>query len=334
MLMLFTMLIGVFGALVFSAYFSGMETAAYSSNLQRIGYIASGEGPKAARARRLLPFLNNLAYMVTIILVGNNIANYTMSYFFERYVSYLGVPNAELVATAILTPICFIFGEALPKNIARIYAGDLCIAGANVIEGCRIVLLPLTKTLGGIGALVHRLFNAPHSAETAEGAREEVLALLEAGIADGIMDMSRRGIAGQILSIEARPVDTIMIPLQRVARVKITASRQTIVETIRETGHHHLPVHEGQPDQIVGIITVRDLIIADGFDTAIAADLMHQHVAIARGTSISKALSKLQRNGEHVGVIIDPADGNRAIGVVSVVDIVSHILDAGKPARA
>lgn len=326
MLMLLLTIIGALGGIVLAGFYAGMETAAYSASLPRVEYLAATE--TSTLPRRILPFLRNLSYLVTITLVGHNVAVYVSTYITGQYLESHHIPNTEFWATVVLTPFCFILAETMPKNLARIHAGDYCIAGANIMVASRWLFLPMTKTLGLVGALFHRFLGASETPEDAESSREEILALLEAGIAMGGIDQGRRSIAQRIMSIEAMPVESLGIPLTSAITAKTSTSLEGIITLIRESGHHHIPVYERHPDHIVGIITLRDLILSDNQKDATAAELMHHPITISRTASISKALAKLQRCGEHVGILIDPTDDQRAIGIISIVDIVSHILDA------
>ncbi len=100
-----------------SAFFSGSETGFYRVSIPRLTIDAQAGDPVA---QRLLWFARNPASFLSTTLVGNNLANYLTSFAVSMSVVRLIDGPADLwevLATILISPVVYLFGELLPKNL-------------------------------------------------------------------------------------------------------------------------------------------------------------------------------------------------------------------------
>ncbi|HKX45178.1 MAG TPA: DUF21 domain-containing protein, partial [Planctomycetota bacterium] len=142
--------------LALSALYSGSETAFYSLSRARLEADAA-EGRRSARLVRYL--IRDESLLLVTLLVGNNLVLELMTAFGDNLLgSAVSLPSAsrEVVLTALLTPLVFLLGELVPKDVFRHRPHTLLGFCAPVIAFTRGLLLPLALPLRALAALLER----------------------------------------------------------------------------------------------------------------------------------------------------------------------------------
>ena len=153
-----TSLILFFVGLSLSAFFSGSETGLYRVSRTRL--VLDGlSGSRAARG--MIWLLNNPAIFVATTLVGNNIANYITSFAVVLGVgtAFGSAASSEMIGTALMTPIVFVFGELLPKYLFYHAPYQLITAIRPLLLVATVLSLPvpISLVLGLLGRLLQRI---------------------------------------------------------------------------------------------------------------------------------------------------------------------------------
>jgi len=189
-------------ALVFSAIYSGLETAVYVTSRLRV-FVDVGRGMRAAR--RLERIVADLPTLVTVLLIANNLANYALAQFNQVLLRDVGIEHSVALGTLMVGAVTFVFGESLPKSAARRWREQalyrlspvlLVTTGALAWLARPLVRLSMWL-LGGRGerrggaddALVH-------------GAEEGFLTAFQVQVARGVLGLRERTVRD-----EARPLD-------------------------------------------------------------------------------------------------------------------------------
>ena len=165
---LLLLLIGLAG----SALCAGTETGYYALNPLKLRMQAA----RSRLAAVLMRITRPPHAFLTMLLVGNNVANYLTISAGVALLAAWTVPQPEFVATLILTPITFLLGEVGPKQFVLHNPLGILTRVTPVLALMRIVLLPFTVIVGAIGRLVAR-----EDAEAATGRRHLAALLLEGG---------------------------------------------------------------------------------------------------------------------------------------------------------
>ncbi|MEZ6057168.1 MAG: CNNM domain-containing protein [Planctomycetaceae bacterium] len=219
-----------------SAFFSGSETGFYRLSLPRLG-IDAQSGERAAQ--HLLWFARHPAYFVATTLVGNNIANYitTMSiglgvvWLFSRTTDLL-----EVGATLFVSPIIFLFGELLPKNIY--YRSPMALMEREVWL-FRLVFwltLPLTWPLVQLNRLLERVSGTVSRPMELLLGRSRLVQMLGHGHHEGVLTTAQSRLANGVLQIATQAVDTTMTPSARVFGVDDSANRDEVLRFAKKYG--------------------------------------------------------------------------------------------------
>ena len=178
---------------------------------------------------------------------------------------------AALLVTVALTPIMLVFGEVIPKAVARERATGLILWLFPVIETLGRLLTPLTW---GANALVGRalaLFGRERTSTRQFVSREELKLLLQMEPEEADVTVSEAEMIDKIFDLGETAVREVMVPLVDVAALAETATRVDAVRLIQERGFSRIPVFTDRVFNIVGVVTAMDLLRRGGEATDVRA---------------------------------------------------------------
>lgn len=314
--MLLTYLALVAASLGASAFFSGVETGAYTMNRLRLA-VRADRGER--RARVLLEELGHANRWLATLLIGNTLAGDAASWAIGHLLDGLGFSHGAAMAlnAAMLLPLIVIVGETLPKELFRQHADTWMPAVAPTARWVR-------RLLGatGVVALVRWLGDALASrfglAQAATiDARQRVVELLQEG--QGAVDERQVAMASRLLALSRRSAQELMTPWKRVRSISEEALPGVVREILRSRPHACYPVVE-PGGACSGVVSSIDLL-ADEATGVLGA--MRPVVAVAPATPALEVLRSLRQAGASLAVVVE---GGRPQGVVAVRDILEPVI--------
>ena len=322
-------LAGLFGLLflllLLSAFFSGSETALMSLNRYQLRHKAR-EGHRGARlAERLLRRPDRL---IGLILLGNNLVNFSAASLVTLIALDLGGQPAVAIGTGVFTLIVIIFAEAAPKTLAALHPERLAFPAANVYY-------PLLKFAYPIPWIV-RLTNAASNAvlravgvrasdtDLQSLTREELRTVVfEAGAR---ISTRYRSMLLSILDLERVTVDDVMVPHNEIVGIDLDSAIDEISTTIANSEHTRLPVYRDDIDHVIGILHLRKLanLAEAGLSKATLRRLLSEPYFVPEGTPLSTQLVQFQRRRERIALVVDEYGDIQ--GIVTLEDILEEIV--------
>jgi putative hemolysin len=300
-------LIGIILLLVASAFFSGTETALYRSNWIRLTNWADRG---IAGARAALAVLGHQDRTVITILIGNNLVNNFVSIIISRFFVLAVGPAMTPVAVAIAVTATFIFGEYVPKSLARAFPNPWLCRSALPIEILRYALYPLVTLFWYVG----RVFAPRRQHQRLALTRDDYIA---AFAHRGEATQRNARLAARLFSFTQMKVGEIQIPLSTVRSVPSDSGVTEALAVTRQHGFSRLPVYTGTLDNITGVLVVKDLVSAP----------TRRIRRITRVNSDERALAvlrQMQRRGEHLAAVVDEND--KVTGIVSLEDLLEELV--------
>jgi putative hemolysin len=318
------LLLGALAALILSGISSGAETGVYSLNRVRLRVRAEQGDPDGRRLTRLM---NNQEGLVVTALLGTNV----FDYFFTACVTALllhwaaSAGHAELYATLICTPLVLVFGGIIPKDWFRRESDRLMYRIAAPLQAA-LGLVRLT----GLAWVTRRVTRSivrwvdPEHADQGEAMlpRARVLSLLQEGAARGGLSTFQRAVIERVLNVSNVRISAVMIPPQRMATVPIDLARTEFLRIARMAHFSRLPVWQGNPRNVVGVVNVYD-VLTDEEARPIAVHVRPPLFLGPRDT-VPAALLRLQQSRQAMGIIRD-RQGN-CIGILTMKDLVEEIV--------
>ncbi|MCC8180223.1 MAG: CNNM domain-containing protein [Planctomycetes bacterium] len=311
-------LVGVAAALLLSFISSGMETALYRFSRVRMRIRAEqGDG----RAKMVLAMLGKLDAMVTTILIDNNIAAYLATYYVTAQLTLWRAPYQELISTALVTPLFFVFTESLPKQLAYAHADAMVTALVRVFTVFQVVFAPAVWVLNAASALLRKLLRSGGEAHIAHSQREILMEHFSAGVAENVLSEEQNRMARRIMQLEQiRAVDS-MIPLQRLVKLPETASRRQAAARMA-AGKTQVAILTDESGRPTGkVVTMGNLVMRGERDGGL--DAASERLAFIRADLAIPEVLKIfrSRNARHALVV----DNGRVTGQITTSTVLDKI---------
>ncbi|MBL6757542.1 MAG: DUF21 domain-containing protein [Planctomycetes bacterium] len=324
-----------------SATYSGSETGFYSLSSVQVDLDARSGSRRAVMMRWLLR--NESALLITI-LIGNNLALELATHVAESMTRQLigseDPATVALVVTAALTPLVFLFGEALPKDVFRQRPHGTTALVAPIIAFSRIVFWPLERALRLFTLALERLLGLGAEVTAPVGGRAAVLGFIAEGRRHGVLSERAEALAANALRLRAIPVSESMVPWEDVACLDRGATREEHFSKVRESRFSRLPVLEAEGDRlrIDGYVHQMEILhrwnaMGANGELPEVLEQVRPLPRLARDVPVDRALNTFAASGRRIALVVaeeyagesGPVPRSAILGLVSVNDLLERI---------
>ncbi|HSE05300.1 MAG TPA: hemolysin family protein [Methylomirabilota bacterium] len=316
--MIYVWIIGL--SLLVTALFSAAEMSFIAANRVRLRHMAEGGHRTAVR---YLEAFRSPERLLSTAMMGVTIAHITAS----TVATWALIPvvggAAALLVTAFLTPLMLVFGEVIPKAVARERATALILVLFPVVEVLGRVLTPLTWGANALVGWALALVGRQPSGIRQFVSREELKLLLQMEPEEADVTVTEAEMIDKIFDLGETAVREVMVPLVDVAALPETASPADAVQLIQERGFSRIPVFTDRVFNVVGVVTTMDLLNR-GVDAPDLRALMRPATYVPETKRIDELLREMQKNRVQLSVVVDEYGG--AVGIVTVEDIVEQVV--------
>lgn len=306
-----------------SAFFSAAEMSVSSANRMRLEN-ARDEGSRPARAA--VAALDHYDDALSAILIGNNMANIAMSSVSSVMAIVLtGGEDWNWLATLIITVVVIIFGETVPKILAKKNANRLALAFAYIIRGLMLLLKPVVFLVVGLVRLITLPMKGENAQDAGEGAVEELQSIIETAEDEDVLDEDRSELLQAALDFSQVSASEAMTARVDVVAIDIDDDWEDIIRTIDGAPYSRLPVYEGSIDNIIGFLYINHFLKAmvDN-DRPDIRSLLMAPLYVYKTIRLPQVLAELRRAKKHLAVVTDEYGGT--LGVISMEDVLEQIV--------
>lgn len=309
--------------LVFSACFSGSETALMTLNRYRLRHLARS-GHRGARLADAL--LKRPDRLIGLILLGNNFVNIAASSITTLIALRLGGEGAIAIATGVLTLVILIFSEVAPKTLAALHPERVAFPASFPLALLLRVLYPLVWVVNGVANGLLRLLGA-NLEETGTGSlsREELRTVVnEAG---AMIPRRHQRMLVNILDLEKATVEDIMVPRNEIVGIDLNDDWDEILEQIAGTEYTRMPVFRDSVDETVGVLHVRRVLTSVMRGELTREELvrdMREPYFVPEATPLNVQLLNFQTRRRRIGLVVD--EYGDIMGLVTLEDILEEIV--------
>jgi putative hemolysin len=246
------------------------ELAIVSSRRSRLQTLVDREVHGARRALALASdpgrFLSTVQIGITLVgVLSGAFSGATLGVRLGAWIETLGVPASIAgyvgfgLVVAVITYASLIVGELVPKQIALRDPEGIAVKVAPAMTVLARAGAPLVWLLDVSGDAVLRLFG--YKAEPDQSVTdEEIRTLIAEAESAGVIEPGERAMISGVMRLGDRPVRAMMTARTDVDMIDLSASPAEIRETIRNSRHSRLPAHQGDADDIVGVVQAKDLL--------------------------------------------------------------------------
>lgn len=309
--------------LFFSAIFSATETALSTVSSIRIRKLAE-ENKRGAKKALIL--IENYDRLITTILIGNNLVNIGAStvaaFIFTHLI--LNPSVASIVSTAVMTLLVVTFCEIIPKIYAKANATKLALIVSGLMWFFYKIFYPIAIIYTKITQRAGK--KTEHAEHTVTG--DELESIIETMEDQGVFDEDHADIIHGAVSLGNKKVAEIMTPRVDVVAVGIDHTPREILDVFLETQFSRLPVYDTDKDNIVGVLQVKDFLIAmiqtENHKDINLLDLLVEPLYVSKQTKVDDLIKVMQDEKKHFAIVSDEYGGTS--GVVTMEDALEELV--------
>lgn len=303
-----------------SAFFSSAETALMTSNKLKMRNLADNGNKRAAK---VLKVTENTDKMLSAILIGNNIVNLTASSISTTLTLKIFGSKLVGIATGILTFLILVFGEITPKNVASKNAEDMALAYIGVISFLVTLLTPVIFIVNTVAKFVISIFNKNGDDNNAV-TEEELRAMVEYSHEEGIIENEEKKMIVNVVDFGDTVAGDIMVPRVDMVMVDEKSSYEEILQVFREERYTRIPVYEETPDNVIGILNVKDFLLIEDKENFVMKELLREPLYTYEYKKTSALMMDMRKTGANIVIVLD--EYGITAGLITLEDMLEEIV--------
>ena len=318
--------IALLGAcLLFSAFFSGTEAAFLATQRHRLRRLAATGSSSAATVERLM---DRPERFLSTVLVGNNLFNTAAAALATTIaVSVIGASDAIAVlwATGTVTVALLVIGEITPKTVAVRHPERLIVFVVQPFRILSLFLAPIAFVFNIFASGLARVIGgSPGGVATVE----ELRTLVTSGVEAGTVEEHEAELVENVFRFGDKMVREIMTPRSEVAWIKAGTTFSEFLTTYAEQSHSRFPVYDEEPDQVIGIVSIKDVLRSQAagdllMNSSITSSLRPAHY-VPETKRIADMVEEMRRDRSPISLIVDEFGG--IAGLVTLRRLVEEVV--------
>ena len=230
-----------------------------------------------------------------------------------------------ILSAAIMTGVSFVLVGASPRSVGRANSRVLLQLTAPLVHGIRVVLGPIP---GGLVALGNRV--TPSRARSAPVTSEEqLLSIVDEATEFDVLEEDDRELIHSIFEFSDTVVREVMVPRTDMITIDISAGLGTAMGMFFSTGVSRMPVIDGDPDEVAGILYLKDVAklsyeSALGADAITMGELARPALFVPESQKADALLRQMQLESNHLAMVVDEYGG--IAGLVTLEDLIEELI--------
>jgi CBS domain containing-hemolysin-like protein len=341
-LFLVVLLIGVNG------FFAAAEVSLLSVRHSRLRQMAA-EGHAGAQAA--LNLLSNPGRLLSVTQVGVTLASLGLGWAGEDTLYAILISLLQPVMTPVTVKLLHgasfllsflvisychvVLGEVVPKNLAISKAPYLAALSAPPLLLFYRVMLPFVVVIERSAEAITRALGAKGGVHAGVHTAEELKLIVSTSRGLGYLPEAHEDMIHRVLDLDTISVREVMVPRHDIVSIPIDATLDQILATMVEQQHSRLPVYDGEPEKIVGVLHYKDLLpVWQERRRAILASrpsrafqvrrVMRRHMVVPESKPVSQMLEEFRKGHSHLAMVVD--EFGTIVGMVTVEDVLEQIV--------
>ena len=234
------------------------------------------------------------------------------------------------IAFTAVTFLHVVIGELAPKTVAIQKAEQVALLFAGPIILFYRIMYPFIWLLNGSARIFVGMFGLkPASENELAHSEEELRILLSESFKSGEINQNELKYVNNIFEFDERLAREIMVPRTELVSLALNDNLETVMKVIRKERYTRYPVVDGDKDNIVGMINIKEILTAtisknDSLETTTLNSFIHPVIRVIETIPIHDLLVKMQKERTHMAILIDEYGGTS--GLVTVEDILEEIV--------
>lgn len=305
-----------------ASFFAASEAALISISRLRAAALADRNVHGGKDIERVVEDRNRF---LTSILVANTIVLLAADSLATYVAIQMGIPQAALWSTVLMTIILLLFGEIIPKTVVTSDGERWALRLAGPMRIVAGVLKPLVWTFLSVTNLLVKPLGIKHPHQYVT--EDDIRAVVNVGAEQRVIEEEEREMIHSVIEFGDTIVREVMTPRPEIVAVSIDDSPRRALDMVIAEGYSKLPVYQESKDDIVGVVHDRELLIAlaNGTlaHTSIRA-LMRPIAHVPETKKIAELLREMQRDKFSMAIVVDEYGGTA--GLVTMEDLLEEIV--------
>lgn len=301
--------------ILFSAFFSGTETAFFSLSNIKLKKMLSC---KEKNAKLVAKLKSNPQRLLITILIGNNLVNIAAASLATIIVTDIFKSSVVGITTGIMTLIILIFGEITPKSISIKHNEKISRLVAKPLFMIEKILFPITWLFEKV--YPKRGLRVPAITE------EELRLMASIGVQEGTVQKREAEIIKKVFQLNDITAEDVMTPRLEVYALEENRKLKSIKNKIIDSSFSRIPIYKKSIDHITGILYKDDALIhlaKKGTDITLK-EIAREAIFIPESKFIDELMREFQTRGIHMAAVVN--EYGEIVGIVTLEDIIEELV--------
>lgn len=325
--------------ILIKAVFSASDEAFIYLNRSKIAQLAKKGNKKARLLKELLNKQNKFfaTIKISITLLEFASSGFAAETFLKSLIENLKILPLDytaiyiismIIITVILSYVSLILGDLLPKKIAKNYPEKASMSLVYIVYFVSKLIYPFEVILNSSLKVICKILHIKDEKQEKLTERELKLIIAE-GKDIGIFDADEKRLLLNALKFDDLCIKDILVPRDKVEFIDINTSYKTLMELIGKCGFTRIPVYDGNIDNIIGILNVKDIIyeyakIKDKSKEIDIKKLVRPALFIDKNDKVDDTFKIMRLNSKAMAIVIS---SNRNVeGIVTMSDMLSRLV--------
>jgi len=306
--------------LICSAFFSSTEIAFASANKTRLKQRSENG---SLRDKWALEISDHYDKALCAILIGNNLVNIASSSVATVIAMSLVGDAGVAIATGVMTVLLLIFGEIMPKQLAKQFCDAYAAAAAPLLRLFMTITKPLVFIFMKMIAVLSRLWGGSQQDDSIT--IEDIASIIETVEEEGVIDEDCSELLQSAIEFDETEAREIITHRMDMLALDINDDPDEIIAAALESRYSRIPIYDGRIDNIIGILQVNHLLreLMDGNKPHIG-DLITDVEFVPQTKKLPAVLEQLRQHKNHMAVVTDEYGGT--FGIITMEDILEELV--------
>jgi putative hemolysin len=311
--------------LVLSAFFCSAETAFIGMQKLRLQHLLNTGHPNAKIVAKIMEKPEK--FLATVLLGINFFETASATLGTIIAVSLWGENLGAAIATIVITILTLVLVEFIPKSLAVRYGERIALSYARPIELIGVALYPFVYLLNHIGIRFTKFFGRSDEAKLTFS-YEDFRTMISVGHKEGAVEKEEAEMLHKVFEFGNSPVSEVMVPRTEVVWVKKGTKLADFLRLYKKSPLSRFPVFEDNRDNVVGILSVKDMLMAQAkgtiSDEGVIDDLIRPAYFAPETKRISELFTEMRDKNYRMTVVVDEFGGTA--GIVSLSRLMEEIV--------
>ncbi|MDA1189478.1 MAG: hemolysin family protein, partial [Chloroflexi bacterium] len=293
--------------MVLSGFFSSSEAAFLSLQRTRVQHLLSIGKPGA---KLVSDMQSRPERLLSTILLGNNLVNILFASM-ATIITLSYIESEEsiwfIVSTIIMTAVVLVFGEVVPKALAVQYSERIAFWYARPLKILEITLYPAVLLLEWLGKKVR--FGSNQEEKALSITEGEFRTLIDVGEAEGALEPREAELLESVFRFGDRKVSEVMTPRPEIVMLESEITLGGFLTIHAEHEHSRFPVYKGEPDNIIGTVSVKDILKTMAKEGIVPEqsliEALRPTIFVPEGKLVGGLFEEMRRKGVQLSIVIN-----------------------------